>query len=342
MNNKNSIYVSVIVPVYNVEQYLKRCVNSILEQTEENIEIILVDDGSPDSCPQLCDEFAAQDNRIKVIHQKNAGLGMARNSGLEIASGEFVMFVDSDDYIVPNAIEILYHIAETSNADTVLAGYYRKNTTKINECLLPFKDKCFEGKAEIINNILINMLGSPPDYYDDIFLKRSVWGNLYSLKLLKKNNILFCSERKFISEDLIFDMEYYPITNKVAVSSKPVYYYCVNSESLTLSYDKDRFIKQIVLFHELKKRAKNLDLNIDERLNRSFIGNARQCIYSEAKHRRPLQAMRGISSICKNEELKNVLNNYHSSAMPFRQKVFLILMKMDCSFGIYLICRVFK
>ena len=94
MNNKNSIYVSVIVPVYNVEQYLKRCVNSIIEQTEKNIEIILVDDGSPDSCPQLCDEFAAQDNRIKVIHQKNAGLGMARNSGLEIASGEFVMFVD--------------------------------------------------------------------------------------------------------------------------------------------------------------------------------------------------------------------------------------------------------
>lgn len=342
MKNKNSIYVSVIVPVYNVEQYLKRCVNSILEQTEKNIEIILVDDGSPDSCPQLCDEFAAQDNRIKVIHQENAGLGMARNSGLEIASGEFVMFVDSDDYIVPYAIEILYHTAKTSNADTVLAGYYRKNTTKIQECLLPFKDECFEGKAEIINNVLINMLGSPQDYYDDIFLKRSVWGNLYSLRLLKKNNILFCSERKFISEDLIFDTEYYPIANKVAVSSKPVYYYCVNGESLTLSYNKDRFNKQVILFHELKRRAKKLDLNIDERLNRSFIGNARQCIYSEAKHCTPIQAMKGISLICKNEELKKILKKYHSSAMPFRQKVFQGLMQMNFSFGIYLICRIFK
>ena len=112
MNNKNSIFVSVIVPVYKVEQYLERCLNSILKQTEKNIEIILVDDGSPDSCPQLCDEFAALDNRIKVVHQKNAGLGMARNSGLEIASGEYVMFVDSDDFIVPDAIEILYNAAK--------------------------------------------------------------------------------------------------------------------------------------------------------------------------------------------------------------------------------------
>lgn len=342
MNNKNSICVSVIVPVYNVEQYLKRCVNSILKQTEENIEIILVDDGSLDLCPQLCDEFAAKDNRIKVIHQENVGLGMARNSGLEIASGEFVMFVDSDDYIIPNAIEILYHIAKKNNADTVLAGYYRKNITKINECFLPFKDECFEGKAEIINNILINMLGSPPDYYDDIFLKRSVWGNLYSLKLLKKNNILFCSERKFISEDLIFDIEYYPNTNKVAVSNKLIYYYCVNGESLTLSYNKDRFNKQIVLFHELKRRAKKLNLNIDERLDRSFIGNARQCIYSEVEHCNPIQAMKGISLICKNKELKKILKTYHSSAMPFRQKVFQVLMQMNFTFGIYLLCKIFK
>lgn len=342
MNNKNSIFVSVIVPVYKVEQYLERCLNSILKQTEKNIEIILVDDGSPDSCPQLCDEFAALDNRIKVVHQKNAGLGMARNSGLEIASGEYVMFVDSDDFIVPDAIEILYNAAKKNNADTVLAGYFRKNAAKINECLLPFKDRCFEGNKEIINNVLINMLGSPPDYYDDILLKRSVWGNLYSLNLLKKHNIQFCSEREFISEDLIFDLDYYQIANKVAICSNPVYYYCVNGDSLTLSYNKDRFNKQVMLFHELRNRTKKLGLNIDERLNRSFIGNARQCIYSEAKHRKPIQAMHGISLICKDEELKGILKKYYSPAMPFKQKVFLILMKMNFSFGIYLICKIFK
>lgn len=342
METIKKILVSVIVPVYKVETYLKRCVDSIRKQTENNIEIILVDDGSPDSCPELCDEFAKKDNRIKVIHQKNAGLGMARNTGLKIASGEFVMFVDSDDYLPSNAIEILYQTAEKNNADTVLAGYYRKNKNSINKCNLPFEEECFKGRMEIINNILINMLGSPPDYYDDILLKRSVWGNLYSYKNLKENNILFCSERKFISEDLIFDMDYYPIANKVAVSNTPIYYYCVNKESLTLSYNRERFHKQLILFHELKQRCEKLNLNIDERLNRSFIGNARQCIYSEALHRKPIEAMKEISAICKNKELKDILKSYHSSAMPFRQKVFLVLMKINFSFGIYLICKIFK
>lgn len=186
------------------------------------------------------------------------------------------------------------------------------------------------------------MLGSPPEYYDDIFLKRSVWGNLYSLEALKSNAILFCSERRFISEDLIFDTDYFPIAKKVYICGVSVYFYCVNGVSLTLSYNKDRFYKQVVLFHELQNRSQKLHLNIEERLNRSFIGNARQCIYSEARHCKPIEAVKNISVICKNEELKSILEKYHSSAMPFRQKVFLALMKMNLSFFIYLICRIFK
>ena len=93
------IKVSIIVPVYNVEKYIDRCMKSLMNQTLHEIEIILVDDGSPDSCPQMCDEYAKQDTRVKVIHKENAGLGYARNSGLEIATGEYVAFVDSDDYV---------------------------------------------------------------------------------------------------------------------------------------------------------------------------------------------------------------------------------------------------
>ena len=91
--------VSIIVPIYNVERFLDRCMDSLLNQTLKDIEIIMVDDGSPDNCPQMCDEYAKNDSRVKVIHKKNAGLGMARNSGLEIATGEYVAFVDSDDYV---------------------------------------------------------------------------------------------------------------------------------------------------------------------------------------------------------------------------------------------------
>ena len=109
--------VSVIVPIYKVEPYLKKCVDSIRNQTYKNLEIILVDDGSPDECPKMCDDFAKEDNRIKVIHRKNGGLSAARNSGLEIATGKYIGFVDSDDYIHSKMYEILVGRLEEKSAD---------------------------------------------------------------------------------------------------------------------------------------------------------------------------------------------------------------------------------
>ena len=103
--------ISVIVPVYKVEKYLNKCVQSIVNQTYKNLEIILVDDGSPDNCPEMCDEWAKKDSRIKVIHQENAGLAEARNSGISVATGEFFMFIDSDDYAEPDMIELLLNLS---------------------------------------------------------------------------------------------------------------------------------------------------------------------------------------------------------------------------------------
>ena len=100
--------ISVIIPVYKVEKYLCRCVDSVLEQTYTNMEIILVDDGSPDNCPVMCDEYARQDSRVKVIHQENAGLSGARNAGIDMAQGQWLAFVDSDDYLAADFLERLY------------------------------------------------------------------------------------------------------------------------------------------------------------------------------------------------------------------------------------------
>src|SRR5574344_1424030 len=107
--------VSIIVPIYNVEKYLDRCMESLLNQTLKDIEIIMVDDGSPDNCPKMCDEYAKRDKRVKVIHKKNGGLGYARNSGLDIATGEYVAFVDSDDYVDVNMYETLYNFAKDND-----------------------------------------------------------------------------------------------------------------------------------------------------------------------------------------------------------------------------------
>ena len=110
--------ISVIVPVYKVERYLDRCIQSIVDQTYRNLEIILVDDGSPDACPDMCDAWAARDCRIRVIHQENRGLGAARNSGIRISTGELIGFVDSDDWLEPTMYEVLYRSLTKENADT--------------------------------------------------------------------------------------------------------------------------------------------------------------------------------------------------------------------------------
>lgn len=112
--------VSIIVPCYKVEQYLRQCVDSLINQTMKDIEIILVDDGSPDKSGEICDEYKAKDNRIKVIHKKNGGVSAARNDGLKVATGEYVVFVDSDDYVPVDAYELLYNKAIETSADMVI------------------------------------------------------------------------------------------------------------------------------------------------------------------------------------------------------------------------------
>lgn len=122
--------VSVIVPIYKSEKYLPGCVSSIIKQSFKDLEIILVDDGSQDKCPQICDSYAKQDKRIKVIHQKNKGQSAARNAGIDSATGDYLFFVDSDDRLHPQAIEILLNIAEKTNAPITTSNYFLKSSKK--------------------------------------------------------------------------------------------------------------------------------------------------------------------------------------------------------------------
>ena len=170
---------SVIVPIYNVEKYLDQCIDSIVHQTYSNLEIILVDDGATDSCPQKCDLWKEKDNRISVIYKKNAGLGFARNSGLKIASGEYVMYVDSDDYLSSNMIERLIEVADNTKSDTVYCGLTRVYTdgTKV---AIPavYNNQTFE-RREIVDKVLLEMVGSRPEDQEDANLFMSVWHALY-------------------------------------------------------------------------------------------------------------------------------------------------------------------
>ena len=164
-------FISIIVPVYNVEKWLNKCVDSILGQTHENIELILVDDGSPDRCGEICDEYAKKDARVKVIHQENARQGAARNSGLDIAKGDYIGFVDSDDYIAPDMYEEMLSKMEEHNADMAVCGYYS---------ITPYQRvaSCTNDGVLVMDNH-----EAMKTYYSTQLIHSTVWNKLYKRRL---------------------------------------------------------------------------------------------------------------------------------------------------------------
>lgn len=322
--------VSIIIPIYNVEKYLPRCLESVINQTLKNIEIILVDDGSPDNCSKICDDYKEKDERIKVIHKRNEGLGYARNSGLAIASGEYVAFVDSDDFIESNMYEELYDYAKKTKADTCLCGYKKiDNDGNIEYFPNPLGNNVYE-KDEVINKVLLEMLGTKPGYKDDTSIGMSVWKGIYSNKIILENNIEFCSERQFCSEDIIFDIDYFIKSKKVALLSEPLYFYFKNNSSLTTAYKGNRFVKMKILYLELIRKCNEVGIldKAYERIYRTFIGRARACIVEEIiKNKDKDDSRNNIKEILKDRELENVLRNYPIKKLPPKQMIFAYLAK---------------
>lgn len=180
--------VSVIVPCYGVEAYLDRCMASLLTQTLDDIEIIMVDDGSPDRVPFMCDDYAKKDSRIKIIHKENGGLGYARNSGLDLATGEYVVFIDSDDYIESDAFEKMYNEAKRSQADAVFSGFYIQNKQGLwEEHIENSESKIMVGTE--IDEFKLGMIACAPYEKAERYFWVSVWHALYKRDLIE--NIIY-------------------------------------------------------------------------------------------------------------------------------------------------------
>lgn len=210
--------VSIIVPIYDVEKYLKECIESILNQTYKNLEIILVDDESPDNCGKICNDYALMDNRIKVIHKKNGGLSDARNAGLEIMTGEYLMFVDSDDYISNDCVEKLYELSVLHNADLVIGG-----TEKFDDETKKVIWSTYSGKEEIQ---LFDKEKSMADMFEN---GCASWARLYRSEIHK--DILFPVGE--INEDEAIVLRLLERCNSVVKTNCIIYNYRYRSQSIT-------------------------------------------------------------------------------------------------------------
>lgn len=221
--------ISVIVPVYQVEEYLERCVKSILSQTYKNLEVILVDDGSPDQCPAICDACAEKDVRVKVIHQENKGLSGARNAGIDAASGEYLAFVDSDDYVSPHFIEELYQLLQ----DTGCAiGQCRFSYVK-GDGLVEEGDSAFciyRGES------LMEQLYGPEEKATCFVV---AWNKLYRAELFKETGIRYPEGR--IHEDEATTYRLFHEAKKLAFLDRALYgYYTENGDSITSVFSAKR------------------------------------------------------------------------------------------------------
>ena len=220
----DSPHVSIIVPVYKTEAYLSRCVESILQQDCGDFELILIDDGSPDNCPALCDAFARQDSRVKVIHQVNAGVSAARNAGMAVANGTWIWFVDSDDYINPCALSALSNLRP--------ADLYIFNT--------PFHEVCFCSCDQLLEQ-----------HYFTYHLGFAPWNKLYNRNIINSHNLRFDTEET-IGEDLLFNLHYYRYCNRLKFINKNYYIYDVREGSAMTSASSERHVNQMRLFRKIR------------------------------------------------------------------------------------------
>ena len=205
-----AVLLSIVVPVYDVEQYLPRCIDSILKQSFTDFELILVNDGSPDNCPIICDEYADKDDRIKVIHKENGGLSDARNTGINKARGKYISFIDSDDFIVENAYEVLISQAEKKSLDIVTGAaieYYAENNQKPKGIKRSFTNEVMSG---------IDFLKKS---YDEGAMVHCVVSSIYSSALIKDNNLFF--KKGILHEDNLW-------TPQVFLKAERVMYYDID------------------------------------------------------------------------------------------------------------------
>lgn len=239
--------ISIIVPVYNVEKYLSRCVNSILSQTFKDFELILVDDGSPDKCPQICDEYASKDSRVSALHKKNAGQSSARNSALDIVTGDYIAFVDSDDWIAPDTYEYLYNLITKNDADVVSGDYVITYGNEI-DFSKKYTEKVITGSQEILKFYFKqDKLHGKNDF--------PVWIKLYKKELF--DGIRFPSGK--IYEDNITNFLILSKCNKYVKSTKEVYAYFQRQQSTTKTKLTEKHLALIDVSKEMLDKVQNYD-----------------------------------------------------------------------------------
>ncbi len=326
---------SIIIPIYNAEEYLHECIDSAINQTLKDIEIILVDDGATDSSPTICDEYAAKDNRVKVIHKPNGGVCDARNVGTQAVTADYFTFLESDDWLPLDACEKLYSYVESHNTDFAFGSYYKVSTAGTSiKYPLPEKEIVFnkntvkEKLLEYILGLTGSRLKTPGNI--DSFLTDTA--KLYKTSIVRENNLLWISRKEIYSDCLDFILRYTYLCENAVFFNEPIYYYRrTNVGSQTAGY-RDRTLELwLIQFDSLRKfivdnHLEHLWPAFYSRVCFSIIpigGNA----YRTGNYK---DAMKEIHAALNQPIYKEAFKNFNINALPihFRPLFFFAKYKM--------------
>lgn len=282
-DTKKSVFISVIVPVYKVEKYLRQCVDSILNQKFDDFELILINDGSPDGSPAICDEYAKNDKRVHVIHQENGGQTKARKAGLMAANGEYVWFVDSDDWLADGALQTACECAKQNDCDIVTFDSTFNYSHSVSPVKQPVPSGVFDQHG-MIKNIYPKMIYSGRFFYFGIYA--AMWNKIFRKSLLLPN-MVNVDERIRIGEDGVTTFASFLDAKKICVlGGKYLYNYRDNNVSITRSYCREQFDNALLLIDALRAVNKNKNVyDLSDQIEYYFMYNIRSIFNEEFYYR---------------------------------------------------------
>ena len=338
--------VSIIVPAYNVENYIERCLNSLVNQTFKDIEIITINDGSTDKSLELINKYVKEDIRVSVIDLGDEGVSYCRNLGIEKANGKYIMFVDSDDWIDFNMVEVMYKKAEENNIDLVMCSYIREFKDHSKEKIFNLPEEIIYKEDKVKNELLRKLVGpvkeelSNPEMLDAL---GTVWGKLYRADIFKENKINFVDLKEIGSaEDTLFNIFTFNYLSKVMFLNKPMYHYWRdNPKSVTSQYNPKLKEQRKVFFKYISDFIKenNFEQVFEEALNNRICTSVLGLGLIECSKNNKISRINKIKNIKKiiNEEyIRNAYKNLELKYFSIHWRIFYFFIKNKMSFCSYL------
>lgn len=321
--------VSVIIPIYNEESYLKKCIDSVLKQTYHNIEVLLVNDGSTDNSFEICKKYAESDKRVIVLNQENMGVSAARNQGIRKSRGKYIVFVDSDDWIEAETIRNLIDIQSNYNYDLVIYGHYK------DDLIAKKRDEYKQPKNIIKDKKDISYLLS-----DLILTERlnALWNKMYKSSIIKNYNISF-SEKLNIAEDLLFNFQYFMNVNSLFILGEPYYHYMVREEeSLTTKYHPHKYemltkVNDYMQLELTTRESYKAALQSTQHIRIKNIYSVFLDLLSKSSHNTRKERLEYIDLIIQKENLSNL----NSTQRAYR--VLAVILRTKNKYIIYCIVR---